>query len=581
MLVVMGLCASVPAQEPRWFGTQAMPKAIVRAKADGDVARGMMVQSVSGLAAKAVNEGRADEMVWVSTGNADLERWYAMWMKSAGRIEMRGELEPWDLVERFAKRGIVKGYILYRLDQSRGEINQHRTGMDLSVNVASSLAGILDAIIVDESLEEQAKAHGLKLLLDARGKTQAWCFQTYKDRFNRRLLCTQDPRKLHVRDLAIAQGALTIYGSENVVADALKWLEPPAAILGWNGGDEFVTTRASTVQGHFQTASDWCMNLPVLMAGSEAAKQAKVKRFDPRQIDWNDRRSGVSFIASDGDNVQFFEGGFFSDKSYWGNKQRGAIPFGWSCCFAHLSQLAPAAVEYAASSATANDSFIEWGGGYYYPDLFAAERPDRWELLARHAQRTWDLMQENGTSVIGFNVWKPESEDARKAYEVFAGQCEGLLGILVFQYAPYEGGAGKVFWVKDRRGVEIPVITARYSIWEHSNARPRSGTPAKVAREIRETVAKAQASDLPRYDWGTAHVWSYFREAPGDDENAENLPQADAWKNGGMRGCAPVMWCAKRLPKEIRVISPEEMIWRVRMKHNAELTKREIQRLEH
>src|SRR6185503_10277466 len=129
MIVVLSLCAAAGAEEARWFGKQALPKAIVRAKAEGSVPMGMMVQSVGGLAAKAVNEGRGDELVWVLTGNADLERWYAGWMRAARSVEMRGEMGAWELVERLGKRGIVKGYILYRLDQSRGEINAHRPGM--------------------------------------------------------------------------------------------------------------------------------------------------------------------------------------------------------------------------------------------------------------------------------------------------------------------------------------------------------------------------------------------------------------------------------------------------------------------
>ncbi len=350
LLGLMWLCASVAGDEARWFGKQAAPKGIVRAKAEGGVAMDMMVQSVAGLAAKAVNERRGDEMVWVASGNGDVERWLAGVLRRERAIEVRGEVRAWDLVERFARRGIIKGYILYRLDQSRGQINEHRARMDLSVNVATSLSGVLGGIIVDESLEEQARAHHLELLLDARQKSQQWCFENYQNQFNRRLLCTQDPRKPHVRDLAIAQGAMTIYGDENVVGEALKWLEPPSAIIGWNGGDEFVTTRASTLAGHFQTASDWCINLPLLMASSERAEVAKVKRLDPRGIDWKDRRSAVSFISTDGDNVRWFEGDFFSDKSYWGNAQRGTIPFGWSCCFAHLAQICPAAMEFAAGA---------------------------------------------------------------------------------------------------------------------------------------------------------------------------------------------------------------------------------------
>jgi hypothetical protein len=70
---------------------------------------------------------------------------------------MRGTFGPWDLVDRYAKHGLIKGYILYRSDASKGETSQHRPGMDCSVNVATSLAGLLDGIIVDESLEADTR----------------------------------------------------------------------------------------------------------------------------------------------------------------------------------------------------------------------------------------------------------------------------------------------------------------------------------------------------------------------------------------------------------------------------------------
>ena len=163
-----------------------------------------------------------------------------------------------------------------------------------------------------------------------------------------------------------------------------------------------------------------------------------------------------------------------------------------------------------------------------------------------------------------------------KAYEVFASQTDGLLAILVFQYSPYEAGAGKVFWVKDRSGIEVPVITARYSIWEHANNRERAGTPAKVAREIRQTVEKTASAQLPRCDWVITHVWSYFKQAPGADENAEDMPQENAAVEGGIRGYSPVIWCAERLPASVRVVSPEELVWRIRMKHDPSQTRKLI-----
>ena len=569
--------------DARWWPVQARPAGLVRTGPprvvpEPQAAFQMLAQSVAGLAAKSVNEGRGDEMVWVGTGNPDAESWYAavIGRKDPTGPAARGEFGPWELVDRYARRGIIQGYILYRADRSAGALNEHRAGMDLSVNVATSLAGVLDAVVVEEALEADARAHGLKRLLDARDKTQAWCFATYRDRFNRRLLCTQDPRKPHARDLAIAQHALTIYGPAEPLAEAMKWLEPLSPILGWNGGDEFEAARLSSVYGHLQTATDWCMNLPVLMAGSEREPPRRVKSLDPRTIDWNDRRSGVCFVGSDGDNVQWVTGNFFGNPSYWSSPDRGKIPFGWSMCLAQLAQLCPPALDRAVTSQGPNDRLIEWGGGYYYPDLFGVERPDRWSLLARHARRTGSLMRQTGTRVIGFNVSQYDSVDARKSYEVVAGETEGLLAILVFQYAPYEAGAGTVYWVKDRAGAEVPVITARYSVWADANDRPRAGTPAKVAREIRDTLATAPAGELPRYDWAIAHAWSYFRNAPGTDESAENPPSGPSPEAGTQRGYTPVTWCAERLGGDVRVIDPEEMAWRLRMRRNPVQTRAAI-----
>jgi hypothetical protein len=195
-------------------------------------------------------------------------------------------------------------------------------------------------------------------------------------------------------------------------------------------------------------------------------------------------------------------------------------------------------------------------------------------LLAAQAKRTWELMTRTDTRLIGFNFSEFDSADARQACEVFARQTDGLLAILVFQYSAYEAGAGQTFWVKDSKGIEVPVVTARYSIWEHANERPRAGTPAKTAREIRDTVTRTPHAQLPRYDWVIDHVWSYFKKSPGSDENAENLPQESAAALGGVRGYSPASWCAERLPASIRVVSPEELIWRIRMKHNpAQTTK--------
>ena len=76
------------------------------------------------------------------------------------------------------------------------------------------------------------------------------------------------------------------------------------------------------------------------------------------------------------------------------------------------------------------------------------------------------------------------------------------------------------------------------------------------------------------------HVWSWFKPAPGENEKAEDMPsmsREEAAALGGQSLYSPARWCAERLPANIRTVSPEELIWRVRMKHNPEQTKKWIQ----
>jgi len=586
--LVAALNAAPVAPGPiNWWPAQHLPASLVRI--DCTAISGpererteMLAESVAGLAAQAVNRGGGDQLVWVATGNEAEERWRQRFLSDHPLVRDLGARDLWTLIGDYAKAGMIKGYIVYRADHSKEEPKlRYRREMDVSVNIATSLAGVLHGVIVDEKVESVARAHGLARLEDARDKSQQWCFDTFKDRFTRGMLCTQDPRKPNARDYAIAQAAFTVYGQDPVVEQALRWLEPLAPILGWNGGDEFQTTRQATELGHFETCTDWVQNLPVLMAGATETAPARVPHPDPRQIDWKDRRSTVSFVNSDGDNVQWFESAYFGQPAYWWeNPRRGQIPFGWTAPLTHASQLFPQALEYAVATATPNDSFIEWHSGYYYPDLFAAQLPDRWKYLAEHARRSWAQMRRDGTNVIGFNFRHLDSPDALHACEVFAAQTDRLLGILAFQYSPYNAGLGKIWWVKDSRGVDVPVVTLRYQIWWHLNQRAEAGTPAKVAREIAASSGQAPA-DQPRHDWAMIHAWSYFKEHPGTDEAAENMPPKAKLTGsyealGAVRGYDPVLWCAERLPASVRIASVEEMVWRIRMQHDPIVTAREI-----
>jgi hypothetical protein len=570
-----------------WFPVQKLPAGILCTTESSQWPQSesllrVTLASAAGLAAKAVNEGNCDELIWVSTGNTNYERLGRMFLNDHPDIKVRATLGPWEVVDRLAKKGVIKGYILYKKQKS----DHGSEEIDESVNVATSMAGILDGIVVEASLEKNAKKLGLHLLLDARKKTPQWCFDNYKDKFNRHMLAVFGPEITGPRDYVIAHKTFTLGQTGAVMTAAMAWVEPPAPIIGWIQGDEFKATSQATAYGLFQTATSLVPNLSVLSAGAQDAKIPHVPRLDPHNINWSDNRSTVSFFTSDGDNVSYATSAFFDQQNgsyYWGNTERGKIPFGWSFPAAHITQLCPQALEYAVQTATTNDWLVEWHGGYYYPDLFGNKRTNGWELLGEHAASTWAMMQKSGEHIIGLNIRYLDKPDAQRALQIIATNTDGLLGILAFQYSPYNAGAGEVFWVKDKRGIDIPVVTLRYQIWWQMGKRTNAGTPAKVARFITESVETASPDALPRNDWAMVHVWSYFKHVPGTNEEAEELPRKQDLKAGenfqdlgGVRGYSPVLWCAERLPESIRIVSPDEMLWRIRMKHNPEQTKKLI-----
>ncbi|MBN2131758.1 MAG: hypothetical protein JW741_19820 [Sedimentisphaerales bacterium] len=576
LLLVLTLAPLGASAAPaRWWPRQRSPKAVVRVPGWGPKAESpgpllvtgslgathMLAQSLAGLAAQAVNEGRSDEMVWIETDNPSYRLWYAGLIERL-ELEERGAFDPWQLVDRYRKTGLIAGYVLYRYDRSAGRVNQWRAEMDMSANVATTVAGLRRAVLVEEQLEATAQQHGLTKLFDARAMTPAECFETFKPQLNRTTMLTQDPKVPHNRAMAIAHKCAVAYGTQAPVGEIMASLEPPAPIMGWNCGGEDEHTALPSRFGHIQTASNWALNLPILSAGTDAYEGAKIKTLDPGDIDWDDERHAVSFVLSDGDNVQWMLGNFFTNPAYWSSSYSGAVPFGWTSCPAHLSQVCPEALDYLARTQPAHASIIEYGGGYHYPDLFGASRDDP-KLLEKYARRVSEHMQRTGARIFGFICMDVDSPAARHAYEVYAAHIEGLVGMIAVQYYPYDGGDGEVFWVRNARGVEIPVATCKFSLWRDAHW-PRGGDPAKIARLINESAARAQARNERLHCWTVVHAWSRFeRESDPTESQA---------------GPAPAAWCAQRLDKNVAVVSPEELLWRMRMKHDPEATKAIINR---
>ena len=585
-LWVAAVAAAQTPADHRWWPTQTPPRGVVTvetAASDGaSPTKGkhgsaspqatsnvgpeqMLVQSLAGLAAQAVNQGRFDEMVWVSPGkNDDFVAWHQGLVRRL-HIEERGALGPWDLLDRYVSKDLVKGYVLYRYDQSVGRIMSARPGSDPSANVATTLCGLLGGVLISEELEGFAKAHGLRLLADVRGKSMAWCFQQYRDRLNRNFVLSQDPQAPHGRDLAIAQRMLVLYGREDPTPAVFAWLNPLSSVIGWGAGDEGKTVTQISRFGHILLPSNWTLNLPLLSAGSEAAPIGRLPAFDPHAIAWPDKSPAAAFVMSDGDNVSWLLDNFFHNAGYWGSPDHGKFPLGWGVPCGCLAQVCPEALQYLLSTQRKNTTIIPANGGYYYPDLFGADRSDvpRIELLTRHAQRINHYQQQLGARTLLLLCMDIDSPEARQAYAVYAREIDGLVGLLALEYSPYEAGNGRVLWVKNRSGTEIPVVTCKYCIWANLKS-SRSGTPTKIASLLNHVAGETHDVHDPLLCWTMTHAWSGFRKVNSRDIATEDaLPQTADMQHG----VTPTYWCVQKLNENIRVVSPEELLWRIRWQH--------------
>lgn len=534
-----------------WWPEQKRPDHVIKCIPDrqGGVVEMNVAQSLCGLAAQAVNTGTCNEAIWVECDNKDYDTYYNAWLRRL-KITEHGHMNVWEAVRHYQKKGVVKGYILY--DYSR---------RDNSVNLATVLAGLHQGILVDISLEEKARKTGLKRLCDATvmkfGKAE---FNRYKSQLNNGYIVLANPETANNRDYVIAHKGMAYYGVDDMLDTILEWVRPLSPAVGWNSGPEFDHIAPCTRWGLINTASDWCMNLSMLsVRGNEKIKKLKTSgNHTGINADTHDC-SYHSFVMSDGDNMQWTLGNFINNPDYLNNPYCSKIPMTFTTCMVNLSMAAPDVLNCLIDRQPDNVSFVEYGGGYYYPDLFAENRSNRWDLLRDFARIVNKHMQRVGCKVFGFICRNIDSENAMQAYHIFAEELHDIAGMIAVQYSPYNGGYGKVYWPRDRQGHEIPVLSARYQIWANLEIE-KSGTPSQIASNI-NSDARQNIDNASDMSWTIIHAWSRYNRNNGSDI-------VSAQQNSdGTRGVTPVYWGCRLLDKNIKVVPVEELLWRMRIKH--------------
>ncbi len=277
----------------------------------------------------------------------------------------------WALLEPF--RTQVQGFITCRIQ-------------DASLNAATSLAGLRDAVVADASIREHLQSLGFRELFDARGLDDAATFTRFGSGFTRALAVHQPVNKpLHLRDYAVAHRAFTFFdSSEAQRREIVRQLGPAAHVLGWGASErEFVGDIS--IGGGVVIPSDWALNLSALEHLTVAIPRRPVP---PPAKPLQEGERVVAFVVTDGDNVQWLLNGFVDSPGFWASPLRGQFAVTWELA-PTLAQLAPRVLARLFRTVTVQDDFIAGpsGVGYYFPSLSPSA-----EALARQTlrrQRPW------------------------------------------------------------------------------------------------------------------------------------------------------------------------------------------------
>ncbi len=395
----------------------------------------------------------------------------------------------WKLLSMFAGEITDMKYVLYSSPYSSGEM------YDLSINHAATIAAVERYVMVDTSIELLAKSRGFVLGADAREYTTRTVFEKYKDVLNKSYLVHQSPDRSELRDYAIAGKALCYYSDYDtdlsINQDVLSWADDNAPVFGWTTSEtNFVA--ANTLRSKITVPADWSTNLSFFSA-AQSAGTIEQEHYEQQKVTPEAGKHYVAIVMSDGDNVQWIQRNFITNRSFFGSPYRGDFKMTWGIS-PTLSDIAPTIMQKVYSEATGKDQFITGPGGLGYVNISDYNE----EQLSKYASLTAEYMKRGDLEYVNF-IDSYVNESALAAFGEQA-QIKGGIWSVGNKYIEGEGG---VYWAGDK-----PFITARETLWRANGSADNDyyGYTERVAQRINEY--KCDYTSIEGYTVVIAHAWS-------------------------------------------------------------------------
>ncbi len=549
---------------------------------DKDIAlkKYLLASSISGLMAKAVLAGKTDAGVWIvnARDNGIAYQEERQSLKDRG-CHFLDEVDPVELStcrmdsvdgKDVNVKGMFCGYILTDMDKNPE-----------SGTVAVTASHVYNGLVVDKSFQKLFDKAGYKMLYDASAKHVCDAWTEFREQCANDGLVIMPNNTWELRDVAIQNNwfFMNLYPEPHraergdywdLYREVCKTLKDQSLIYGWEAGihDEREINDVASSNSQASAINDWFYNYCMINAdykGRQTTALANV--LNPKLFDYNKKKRLVSFFMSDGDNNQWMMGGFIDRWYDVPESSANMVAFGIPTTT--LPQMAPAAYGYLLEHQPKNSTLVEvQGGGVFYCDTYARFR-DRKKDLAEKARTTATWMRQHRIKILGLMAKESVgSDESREAYQAFAEANDQLEGIIALQYTPYAGGKGDIYWVTNRKGIDIPVITIKYSLWNEPANRKREGTPKYIA----DCLDKDKNN--PDFSLICIHAWSSFSVQGKDcDELAET-------KNGNIMGSGIATLLRNHLDSSYEVVSLQELIWQVRMKFRPEQTMKYLKTLQ-
>ncbi len=373
-------------------------------------------------------------------------------------------------------KSAVKGYVVW--DKT----------VTTSLNVAFTIAGLEDAVVVTADLIPLVEQYGLKPIDDLRGRyTGQTDAQIYQDAVNRYWArCNKDavmmmggPRgpvmvpgmadwgvreKMFFHDLAANPEIPAELALEKRL---LSELNPGATIFGWHPYGKDTEEMHTTLISSHGLKMEGLHNLPNLSFNCQFTFTPGFKFTNHAHVALDAKLEAqdkiyLSFVQSDSIGI-----------GVWTKPGRGQLPFAWQVTM-NWTKFSPAALEYFHESATPNDYFIGGlsGPGYMYPNHIPA---DKFPLLMKQANELMSMLDEHVLEIMDNSAADGNLGNADLTKETVDRYYKAFPSVIGFinGYGPAR--------TRDLRGTQ-PLISYDYYI---DPRRPRE----EVAADLEELIA--------------------------------------------------------------------------------------------